>query len=134
MSVDHSNRSITGQSIRGRFLKGVSGNPGGRPVGARNRVTADFLRELADHFATEGRRAIERMCEEDPSAYVKVVASLLPKEATVSAQLFGATLSDDELITAIGLIERYLEAGGPPDLPLGDAIEAIALPAPDEPR
>jgi hypothetical protein len=33
----------------GRFLKGVSGNPGGRPVGSKNKATV--LREMLDEVA-----------------------------------------------------------------------------------
>jgi hypothetical protein len=84
----------------------------GRPAGSKNRINADFLRELSDHFAKEGRGAIERMCEEDPAAYVKVVASLLPKDVAISARPFAA-FSDDELLAALEMIQRYLDAGGP---------------------
>jgi len=129
-----SNSAKTAPRVIGRpFAKGISGNPGGRPVGSKSRINADFLRELADHFERAGRDAIERMCAEDPTAYIKVVASLLPKDATITAQPFGATLSDDELMRALGLLERYFEAGAP-TLPFADVIEPIALPAPHAER
>lgn len=133
MADAHSNNVATAQPVRGRpFARGVSGNPGGRPVGSKNRIQADFLRELADHFAQEGRRAIERMCEEDPAAYVKVVASLMPKDVKLSAQPLHE-MSDDDIYDAIATIKRYLDAGAPP-IGIGATIEgeALALPAPDE--
>src|SRR5690349_211831 len=106
-----SNSVETAPRVIGRpFAKGVSGNPGGRPVGSKSRINADFLRELADHFAKEGRGAIERMCEEDPAAYVKVVASLLPKDVTISAQPFNE-FTDDDLLRAIDILERAIAAG-----------------------
>jgi hypothetical protein len=58
------------------------GNPGGpgRPVGSKNRLSEYFLYELADHFEKYGRVAIERICEDSPGEYLRIIASLIPKE------------------------------------------------------
>ena len=58
------------------------GNPGGpgRPVGSKNRLSEYFLHELADHFEEHGRAAIERVFEDRPGEYLRVIASLIPKE------------------------------------------------------
>jgi len=110
---------------RGWFQAGRSGNPAGRTPGSKNRINEDFLRELSDHFAKEGRSAIERMCDEDPAAYVKVVASLLPKDVKISAQPF-AEFSDDELAHAIELIQQWIDAGQP-QLGGGTTIQGDAV-------
>jgi Family of unknown function (DUF5681) len=39
------------------FRPGQSGNPSGKPNGARNRITARFLHELASHFDEHGARS-----------------------------------------------------------------------------
>ena len=88
------------------FKPGVSGNPGGKPLGARNRLQGDFLRALADDFEQHGRRAIVRMREEDPSAYVRTVASLMPKELEVKRPL--EHLSDEELLAAVEALRAML--------------------------
>jgi hypothetical protein len=96
-----------------RFTPGVSGNPGGKPVNARNALTASFLKALAADFEAHGAEAIESARTDDPVGYVRVVASLLPKEFVVERPLEG--LSDDELAAAIGDIRarlRGLEAPG----------------------
>ena len=58
------------------------GNPGGpgRPLGSKNRLSEYFLFELADHFEEHGREAIERLCESSPGEYLRIIASLTPKE------------------------------------------------------
>lgn len=63
-----------------QFKKGQSANPGGKPVGARNELSADFLRTLARDFREHGAVAIEVLRSEKPDVYIKVIAELLPKQ------------------------------------------------------
>jgi Family of unknown function (DUF5681) len=51
------------------FRPDQSGNPRGRPKGARNRLSEEFLAELYSAFVANGRAAIERVIEEDPAAF-----------------------------------------------------------------
>jgi hypothetical protein len=82
-----------------RFKPGQSGNPGGKPVGARNKIQADFIRELSEDFEIHGRSAIEAMRKTDPSGYVRTVAALLPKTIEVSTSM--DDLSDETIDRAI---------------------------------
>lgn len=66
------------------FQKGRSGNPGGKPVNARNRITTAFLEVLAADFAKHGKRAIEAAREADPMGYMKVCAALCPRDVNHS--------------------------------------------------
>jgi hypothetical protein len=77
------------------FKPGQSGNPGGKPVAARNRITAKFLYELADHFDENGRAAIQKVFEERPDRYLAIVAALLPQKINLNSPLEG--MGDDEL-------------------------------------
>ena len=58
------------------------GNPGGpgRPKGSKHRISEAFLRAIADDFEAHGIEAIEQCRRDDPATYVRVVASLIPKE------------------------------------------------------
>lgn len=90
------------------FKPGQSGNPGGKPKGARNKLQADFLNTLAQDFAAHGKQAIEEMREKRPAEYVRAVASLMPKELEISRPL--DDISDDELNAAILAVRSVLAA------------------------
>jgi hypothetical protein len=63
-----------------RFQPGQSGNPAGRPKGSRHRLSEALLRDLCADFEENGMAAIVRCRVEDPSTYVRLIASLLPKQ------------------------------------------------------
>ncbi len=89
-----------------RFKPGQSGNPGGRPVGTRLKITALFLNKLAEDFETHGKSAIVRAREEDPVGYMKVVAGLLPKQVEQTKPM--DDLTDAELVAGIALLRARL--------------------------
>ena len=64
-----------GRNDAGRFLTGNSGGPG-RPKGSRNKLGEEFVSAMYADFLEHGVAAIERMREEDPTAYVRVISSL----------------------------------------------------------
>jgi hypothetical protein len=61
---------------------GQSGNPAGRPKGARSKLSEDFFKALADDFAENGEAAIRLMRTERPGDYAKMIAALQSKEIT----------------------------------------------------
>jgi hypothetical protein len=104
----------------GRFLTGNNG--GGRPKGARNKLAEAFIQALADDFETNGVRAIEVVRAEKPDQYLKVIASLLPKEMNLNLNNDLGELSDDELLDEI----RKLHASLAPFLAEGAGETASA--------
>jgi hypothetical protein len=68
------------------FKPGQSGNPKGRPKGARNRLGNQFLEALEVDFNRFGPQAIVLMRERKPDIYIRVVAGLLPKEANINVE------------------------------------------------
>lgn len=89
---------------------GETRNPGGKPVGAKNKLQGDFARRLADDFGRFGIYAIARARRDDPLGYVRVVASLMPKELEISRPL--DDISDEQLDSAIAAVRAILAAQG----------------------
>lgn len=86
----------------------------GRPTGARDRLRNNFIAALADNFSKGGAEAIEKMRLEDPSGYVRAIATLMPKEMDVSHTVSPLEqLTDEQLSAIVDATERFLsERGG----------------------
>jgi hypothetical protein len=84
----------------------------GRPTRARDKLRNSFLSALAEDFALHGEDAIKAMRENDPSGYVRAIASLMPKEMDVTHQVNPLEqLSDDQLAAIVDATERFLAEG-----------------------
>lgn len=93
-----------------QFKPGNLANPGGKPNGSRNRLQGDFMRALSEDFSEHGRAAIIACRIEKPDVYIKVVASLMPKELEIKRPL--EDLTDDELDSAVALLRSFLDTPG----------------------
>ncbi len=78
----------------GRFVSGNIG--GGRPKGSRNKLGEAFLQDMQEDWDKHGKQAIETVRQERPQDYLKVVASILPKEMNVNVREVDQ-LTDEEL-------------------------------------
>jgi hypothetical protein len=83
----------------GRFLKGNNGGPG-RQKGSRNKLAEDFISDLYASWQKNGAAAIERMLVKRPAEYVKVVASILPKQLEIKDNVFDG-MNDERLALLI---------------------------------
>ena len=120
----------SGEKRDTRFKPGQSGNPLGKPKGARNKLGEAFIEALHDDFNEHGVEAIQTMRSTDPSSYVRVIAGLLPKEFKIETT---SDLTDEQLDARIRQLASALEIGigGPPGgtPPTPSAQPASDLPA-----
>ena len=63
-----------------KWKPGQSGNPAGRPKGARTKLSEDFFKALMEDFEQNGVATIQAMRTERPGDYAKMIASLQTKE------------------------------------------------------
>lgn len=94
---------------RGLLRPGSVLNPRGRPKGSRNRLAEDFLSALQRDFAEHGRSALEACRREEPAAYIRTIASLLPKELHVRTSALDG-MSHDQLLRLADTLQAAIEA------------------------
>lgn len=60
--------------------KGEVRNPNGRPKGSRTKFSEAFCQDMLDVWQKEGKQAIQDVRQSDPSTFLRVAASLIPKQ------------------------------------------------------
>ena len=91
---------------------------GGRPKGARNKLAAQVFEDILRHWCepaaagsvlSKGQAALEALYKERPGEYLRLTASVLPKEFVFENAV--TELDDDELDRMIAMLrERDLAA------------------------
>jgi Family of unknown function (DUF5681) len=71
-------KQVTRESTQ--FRPRQSGNAVGRPKGSRNKLSEEFFQDLCDVWKAFGKPALETMAMLYPVEFVRLVASLMPKE------------------------------------------------------
>jgi hypothetical protein len=109
------------RNTKGQFQLGHSG---GRPKGARNKLAAQVFEDILHHWTEpaapgselcKGQEALETLYKEKPGDYLRLTASVLPKEfvfENVTSELDDEQI--DELLMA--LRRRMIEARTAPTL------------------
>jgi flagellar motor component MotA len=118
--------------INGKFAPGWSGNPGGSLEATRRSFNKDFLLALAADFKKHGAAAIEKVREQQPAAYMKICALLVPREMKVEHSSTIKQMSDEQIEQAIEYIQTMLaaQAGEAAKVIEGEAEVVPSLPAP----
>jgi hypothetical protein len=113
------------------FQQGVSGNPHGNRHRTRHLLNQEFMQALLLNFRHQGKKAIEKVARNQPAAYLKILALLVPREMKVEHSGGVKAMSDEQIEQAIEAIQRMLEARAPGDQAnvIDGTAETVALPA-----
>lgn len=85
----------TGEIRADHLTRFKPGNPG-KPKGVKHRLQEDFLKDVLEAWQDKGKDAITMMIADKPGDFVKMVAGLMPKEATLNINDH-SEMTDDEL-------------------------------------
>src|SRR3990167_3090058 len=89
----------------GKFLKGNAG--GGRPQGARSKLGEAFLEDMLKAWTESSTDAIKRVIAERPQDFLKVIASILPKEIAAEITQSYVVRMPQPVATVDEWLERY---------------------------
>jgi hypothetical protein len=115
-----------------RWCRTVAGNPAGRVRGSRNKLSEAVICALLKDFSKHGEKAIAKVRQTQPAAYLKICALLVPREHKVEYRSNSLkNLTDEELDAAIEAVKAMIAHAGDGAKVIEGAAETVALPAPD---
>lgn len=65
---------------------GQSGNPNGRPIGARARISEKLLADLAGVWEEHGASVLQRLAVTEPAKLAQIAYGLLPRDVFISVE------------------------------------------------
>jgi hypothetical protein len=89
-----------------KFEKGHAGGPG-RPKGARNKLQEAFWKDFAATWEAHGQSALEKVAQDDPSTFVRVAASVMPKEIEATVEHRSVMRMPEPAATTEEWMEKY---------------------------
>lgn len=67
---------------------GQSGNPAGRPKGARSKLSEAFIADMLDAWQRHGPEVLDRVAADDPPTFLRVYAQVMPKQIEATIGVF----------------------------------------------
>src|SRR6516162_5417587 len=95
---------------------GQSGNPAGRQIGSRHKLNEKFILALHDDFVEHGAAVIEKVRIRKPEIYLKVIASILPRELHVKDQSAFEGMSIEQIDETLSAIKTVIATSAPAGL------------------
>jgi hypothetical protein len=90
---------------KGQIIPGQTGglNPKGRPRGSRSKLGEAFVADLQEAWQLHGNSVIQRVIDERPSDFLKIVANILPKDVNIKVNST-EDLSDEQLMRKLAAL------------------------------
>jgi hypothetical protein len=105
------NKALEGRDTKtGRFVTGNNG--GGRKLDSRNKLATEFLDDLHAKWLKHGSDVLERVIRDDPAAFMRTVAQILPKEIDAALNV-NAGSRFDHCKTVEDILRGVAEEAGP---------------------
>lgn len=96
---------------QGRFKKGASGNPSGKPKGTPTRMTATLKAAIEQSFnEVGGVKYLVKIAKSDPSTYLGIVGKIIPKEISIDLNAKFMDMSTEEKLFAAKKMMAEIEA------------------------
>ena len=96
------------KTLAPQWEPGQSRNPNGRPPGNRNKLNEKFILALYEDFTKHGATVIAEVREKRPEIYLKVIASILPRQMHVRSESLFAGMTNDDVDQLLGEVRRTL--------------------------
>ena len=90
------------------FKAGVSGNPNGRPKGARSRLNTAFITDVHIIWEESGIEALRACAAKTPNEFCRIVALLMPRDVNLAIGI-DPTAFADKLAQAAALLDVELD-------------------------
>ena len=104
------NKALEGRDTKtGGFVTGNNG--GGRKLGSRNKLATEFLDDLHAKWLKHGPDVLERVIRDDPAAFMRTVAQILPKEIDAAVNV-NAGSDFDNCETVEDILARVVDKVG----------------------
>jgi hypothetical protein len=104
---------VVGEPSTYPWKPGESGNPKGRPIGARQEISEQLLADLAVVWEAQGESVLSRLAIEDPGKLATIAYGLLPRDIFISVeQQTPGNLDPDEWRVWVDLV-RLIKSSAP---------------------
>jgi len=99
------------KKIPGRWSKGQSGNPAGRPQSSRQRIAERLIADITDKWETHGSAVLEHLACNEPAKFAQIAYGLVPKDVFLSvAQQPPGNLSPESWQALTGVLDAIQAA------------------------
>jgi hypothetical protein len=90
------------QNLAPQWRPGESGNPAGRPKGARSKLGEKFLAGMLQAYEEGGIEAIRKVRDEEPAKFVSALVAILPRQMELDGEIkVRAVSAADQLVAKL---------------------------------